>query len=410
MNITLVKSLGLIIGTFLLASCQTNTIDDSSYKTNMDFAVNQTSLLLNEAYTSEKIPRTINKEGEIHWTREGFDWTEGFFPGTCWYLYEYSKDEKWKEAANHFQSKYESHRQLTYYHDLGFVFNCSYGNGYRLTRNEEFKQILVDAGNSLITRFNPKVGCIRSWDVNKGWQSKRGWEFPVIIDNMMNLEMLFELSNITGDDKYRQIAISHANVTMKNHFRSNMSSYHVIDYDSITGKVRNKQTAQGYAHESEWARGQAWGIYGYTVCYRYTKDEKYLKQAEKIANYIINNPSIPSDRIPYWDYDAPKIPNEPRDASAAAITASAMIELNTFSENDYLTEAKLILKSLSSKEYRAELGENKDFILKHSVGSIPHNNEIDVPLNYADYYYVESLIRLNKHNNKSTNLAEVNNQ
>ncbi|MCT4589151.1 MAG: glycoside hydrolase family 88 protein [Carboxylicivirga sp.] len=377
---------------FILWGCQSK--DTGSKNEELDYAVEQTTLLLDQSYKADKIPRTIDADGHLHWTRNGFDWTEGFFPGTCWYLYAYTKDEKWQKAAEHFQSKFESHRLMPFYHDLGFVFNCSYGNGYRITGNEHYKQVLIEAGNTLMTRFKPEIGCIKSWDVNRGWQSKRGWEYPVIIDNMMNLELLFELSNMTGDNKYKAVAIAHANTTMKNHFREDMSSYHVIDYDSITGEVRNRHTAQGYAHESEWARGQAWGIYGYTTCYRYTRDPKYLEQAEKIADYIINHPVLPGDKIPYWDYDAAKIPNEPRDASAAAITASALVELDGYSDKDYLSEAKLIIKNLTSDNYRAKIGTNHNFILMHSVGSIPHNNEIDVPLNYADYYYVEALLRL----------------
>lgn len=394
MNNILYKILSLVAGVFLAVGCQMNAEEYSEYKDNLHLATEQTSLLLQKAYSEEKNPRTVTEEGTIHWISDGFDWTEGFFPGTCWYLYEYTNDDKWKEAADHFQTKYKSHRYSTFNHDLGFVFNCSYGNGYRLTGDDSYKNILIDAGNSLITRFNPSVGCIKSWDVDKGWQSKRDWEFPVIIDNMMNLELLFELSILTGDDKYEKVAIAHANTTLEHHFRSNNSCYHVVDYDSITGKVRSKQTAQGYAHESSWARGQAWGLYGYTICYRYTKDDKYLRQAEIIANYIINHPVLPADRIPYWDYNASKIPDEPRDASAAAITASALVELNLFSKNDYLTEAKNIIKNLSSANYKAEVGENNNFVLMHSVGSIPHNNEIDVPLNYADYYYIETLLRL----------------
>ncbi|MCU4174015.1 glycoside hydrolase family 88 protein [Carboxylicivirga sp. N1Y90] len=401
MRISFLKNLGFILSIVSICSCSLDQTTKPGITENLKFASKQTSLLLKTAEAAQKIPRTITADGHMHYTRDGFDWTEGFFPGTCWYLFEYSKDEKWKKAASHFQKQFESHRLMPFYHDLGFVFNCSYGNGYRLTGNEQFKQTLIEAGNTLITRFNPNVGCIRSWDVDKGWQSKRGWEFPVIIDNMMNLELLFELSQITEDDKYRKVAIAHANTTLKNHFREDLSSYHVIDYDSITGKVRNRHTAQGYAHESEWARGQAWGVYGYTLCYRYTKDPAYLQQAEKIAEYIINHPDMPSDHIPYWDYDAPKIPYEPRDASAAAITASALIELDTYSDKNYLTEAKFILKNLSSESYLAKEGENHNFILKHSVGSIPHNNEIDVPLNYADYYYIEALMRLKKIEDKA---------
>lgn len=409
MTTSLFKNLGLAVFALTIGSCQQKETSEPLCEENLNFATKQINLLLEDAEQANKIPRTLTADGEMHWTLEGFDWTEGFFPGTCWYLYEYTNNEKWEKAADTFQSLFEDHRLLPFYHDLGFVFNCSYGNGYRLTGNEHYKQVLIDAGNTLITRFNPNVGCIRSWDVDKGWQSKRGWQFPVIIDNMMNLEMLFELTKMTGDQKYQDVAIAHANTTMLHHFRDDMSSYHVIDYDSITGEVRNKHTAQGYAHESEWARGQAWGVYGYTICYRYTNDPRYLMQAEKIADYIINHQDMPADRIPYWDYDAPKIPNEPRDASAAAITASALIELNAYSQNDYLSEAKAILNSLSSDSYQAKLGTNHNFILKHSVGSIPHNNEIDVPLNYADYYYVEALLRL-KHviNNEPEQLAQAN--
>ncbi|MCM4157052.1 glycoside hydrolase family 88 protein [Gramella sp. AN32] len=359
----------------------------------LDLAVEQYDLLLEDAREADKIPRTVNEQGELHWVNEGFDWTKGFFPGSCWYLYENTSNEKWKKAADHFQSKFEDFKNSTRYHDLGFVFNCSYGNGYRITEKEAYKEVLVTAANSLMERFNPKVGSIISWDVDKGWQSERGWKFPVIIDNMMNLEMLFEASKYTGDSRYKEAAIAHANTTLKNHFREDYSSYHVVDYDPETGEVRSKQTAQGHAEESSWARGQAWGIYGFTMCYRYTKDEKYLEQAKKIADFILDYKDTPDDMIPYWDYNAPNIPDEPRDASAAAITASALIELAGYDDQKYMESAEKILKSLASSEYTAQIGENNHFILKHSVGSIPHNNEIDVPLNYADYYYIEALLR-----------------
>ncbi len=363
---------------------------------NLLFASQQLSLLLDDAYKANRIPRTLTPAGKMYWTHSGFDWTEGFFPGSCWYLYEFTGEEKWKAAAEHFQGRYATHRFKPFYHDLGFVFNCSYGHGYRLTKDERQRQILLEAGNTLMTRFSPAVGCIKSWDTDKGWQSRRGWQYPVIIDNMMNLELLFELSNMTGDPKYKEVAVTHANTTLKNHFREDNSCYHVIDYDSISGEVRNRHTAQGFAHESKWARGQAWAIYGYTLCYRYTQDKAYLNQAVKIADYIMNHPSLPEDHIPYWDYDVPDKASAPRDASAAAITASAMVELSSYvAEGEkYLNEALFVLKSLSSEGYRAKLGENSNFILMHSVGSIPHNNEIDVPLNYADYYYIEALMRL----------------
>ncbi|MGB2129141.1 MAG: glycoside hydrolase family 88 protein [Flavicella sp.] len=392
-KIKLIILLALSFQFYACSSPETKSVD---VEKQIAFSERQLSLLLKDAEAANNIPRTVTANGKMHWIHENFDWTEGFYPGSSWYLYEITKDEKWRQAAEKFQAIFEDQKYRLTNHDLGFVFNCSYGNGFRLTGNESFKEVMITAGNSLITRFNPKVGCIKSWDVDKGWQAKRGWKFPVIIDNMMNLELLFELTKITGDDTYQKIAIAHANTTMKNHFRADNSSYHVIDYDPYTGAVRKRNTAQGYAHESSWARGQAWGIYGYTVCYRYTKDPKYLDMAEKIAAYILNFEGTPEDGIPYWDYHAPHIPKEPRDASAAAITASALLELDTYSKQSYGPAIDKIMNSLGSDAYTAKLGRNKNFILKHSVGSIPHNNEIDVPLNYADYYYLEALTRYKK--------------
>ncbi|WP_246040822.1 glycoside hydrolase family 88 protein [Flavivirga rizhaonensis] len=359
----------------------------------LESATKQLSGLLKIAEKENRNPRTVQKNGEIHWTKKSFDWTEGFFPGSCWYLYEFTNDAKWKNAAEKFQAQFEDHKNLTTNHDLGFIFNSSYGNGFRLTKDEAFKQVMITAADSLLSRFNPVVGCIKSWDTEKGWQSKRNWKFPVIIDNMMNLELLFEVSKLTGNSKYKNAAIMHANTTLKNHFRDDNSSYHVIDYDPETGAVRSKQTAQGFADESSWARGQAWGLYGFTVCYRYTQDSIYLNQAKKIANYILNYPGTPKDGIPYWDYNAPNIPNEPRDVSAATVTVSALLELDKYAQESYRLNIDKIISALSSEKYTAKLGENNNFILKHSVGSIPHNNEIDVPLNYADYYYIEALLR-----------------
>jgi unsaturated chondroitin disaccharide hydrolase len=215
----------------------------------------------------------------------------------------------------------------------------------------------------------------------------------------MNLELLFEATKLSGDSSFYKIAVSHANITMKNHFRPDYSSYHVVDYDTATGGVRKKQTAQGYADESAWARGQAWGLYGYTMCYRETKNKKYLDQAEHIASFILHHPNLPEDLVPYWDFDAPNIPNEPRDASAASVMASALYELSTYSKNknEYRKTADKIIESLT-KSYRSAIGENKGFILLHSTGSKPANSEVDVPLIDADYYYLEALLRMKKLN------------
>ncbi|MEM9895996.1 MAG: glycoside hydrolase family 88 protein [Bacteroidota bacterium] len=391
---------------FLLPSCR-NTSHSAENKTadpsGLDRSAAKMVELLQESEAVDKIPRSEERTGEIIWATKRsdsgeikFDWTLGFFPGSCWYLYEYTGDEKWKDAAITFQAQFEDLKYFSDSHDLGFVFHCSFGNAYRIDKSEEYKAVVVEAGNTLLTRFNKKVGCIQSWNVDKGWQSQRDWKFPVIIDNMMNLEMLFELSSLTGDPKYREVAISHADVTLANHFREDNSSYHVVDYDPESGKVRKKNTAQGYSHESAWARGQAWGLYGFVVCYRYTKDSKYLRQAEEIADFIQNHANLPADGIPYWDFNAPNIPNEPRDASAAAITASALVELNNYTNNRYGEFLDTILQSLKSDDYSVAMGGKTKFILDHSVGSIPHGAEIDKPLVYADYYYLEALIRLSK--------------
>jgi hypothetical protein len=298
--------------------------------------------------------------------------------------------------ASKFTEALDTVQYLTNHHDVGFMIGCSYGNGFRLMQNEPYKQVIIQAAKSLSTRFQPVAGIIQSWDVTSGWQAERGWECPVIIDNMMNLELLFEATKFSGDSTFWKIAITHADKTMKNHFRPDFSTYHVIDYSLADGSVRNKNTAQGFADESTWARGQAWAIYGFTVCYRETRDPKYLEQAEKAFEFVASNPNLPDDGIPYWDYNAPNIPDEKRDASAAAIMASALYELCNYSKtDDYKAWADKMMQTLSGAEYRAALGKNGNFILKHSVGSIPHNSEVDVPLNYADYYFLEALKRKN---------------
>lgn len=338
------------------------------------------------------IPRTV-KNDQIQYVPVD-DWTSGFFAGSMWYMYDLTGDQKWKTLGKKYTEHLDSAKYLTWHHDVGFMINCSYGNALRVTGDTAYKSVMMEAARSLATRFRPVPGVIQSWDEDRGWQGKRGWMCPVIIDNMMNLELFFEATRISGDSSFYKMAVSHADVTMANHFRDDYSCYHVVDYDKIKGGARSRETAQGYADESAWARGQAWAIYGYTVCYRETRDERYLKMAENIYNFLIKHPNMPSDLVPYWDFDAPNIPNEPRDASAAAIIASALYELSTYKENSGFKEtADKIVASLSSPAYRAIVGTNHHFLLMHSVGSIPHGHEVDVPLNYADYYFLEALVR-----------------
>ncbi len=337
-----------------------------------------------------RFPRNTAPDGKLRAIPSN-DWTSGFYSGNLWYMYDYTKDKKWEEAARKWTAGLEKEKFNTRTHDLGFMLYCSFGNGYRLTNDPAYKEILIQGAKSLSTRFNAKTGTIKSWDHGK-------WQFPVIIDNMMNLELLFWATKVTGDSSFYKVAVTHANTTMKNHFRADNSSYHVVDYDTITGKVLARVTHQGYADESAWARGQAWGLYGYTAAYRETKDQKYLALAVRIADFFLNHPNLPKDKVPYWDFNAPNIPNEERDASAAAIAASGMLELSGYVKNgeQFRKAAEDILISLSSDAYLAKAGTNNNFVLMHSVGHKPAKSEIDTPLVYGDYYYIEGLLRYDR--------------
>jgi rhamnogalacturonyl hydrolase YesR len=300
-------------------------------------------------------------------------------------MYEYTKDPQWAAEAKKWTANLEKEKFNTHTHDLGFMLYCSFGNGLRLTGDATYKDILLQGAKSLSTRFNEKAGVIKSWDHGR-------WQFPVIIDNMMNLELLFWATKVSGDSSFYKIAVTHALTTMKNHFRPDNSSYHVLDYDTLNGSIRWRGTAQGLADESAWARGQAWGLYGYTVTYRETKDKRFLDQAVKIADFILSNPNMPKDKVPCWDYSEP---NKERDASAGAIAASALLELGGYVKDSkrYYQAATDILTSLSSPQYMAKPGTNNGFILMHSTGHKPAKSEIDVPLIYADYYFMEGLLR-----------------
>ena len=373
-------------------------------------AENQYSLMLKTETDLSQFPRTTNKDGTVKST-DVWDWTGGFFPGGLWYIYAYTQKPAWKAAATKWTEALEQGQFITQHHDVGFVMYCSYGNALKYEKDpqkiEKYRKILIQSAESALTRFEPKVGLIKSWNAKMSWDKKTMWTYPVIIDNMMNLEMLCYVSKITGNPKYKNAAISHALNTMKNHFRPDYSTYHVVDYDK-NGNVLHRQTNQGYADNSTWSRGQGWAIYGFTVMYRETKDKRFLNAAQKAADFYLNHPKLPKDKIPYWDfnvnqsgytpdwvYDAKKFPVVPRDASAGALVASGLLELSKFTEdgNKYYKQAELMLKSLSGENYLAKPGSNSGFILKHAVGSLPHGSEIDVPLIYADYYFLEALLR-----------------
>lgn len=385
--------LNVVIAVFLVScngqSKQTGEVA-FSIDENIAFADNQYGLMLAMLEDSGK---TLNPKSFINGKMKFIppqEWTSGFFPGSLWYLYELTGDEKWIEPATIQTEALDTIQYFTNNHDVGFMIGCSYGNALRLTGKEEYKEIIIQAARSLSTRFNPSTGVIQSWNANP----KKDWEYPVIIDNMMNLELLFDATEYSGDSTFYNIAVSHADNTIKNHYRPDYSTWHVIDYNKTDGSVRHRNTHQGYNDESSWSRGQSWGVYGYVLCYRKTNNPAYLTQAERALEFIANHPNYPEDGIPYWDFDSPDIPNTYRDTSAASILASALYEISTYSSKmDYKEWADKIMLSLNGPEYRAETGENGFFILKHAVGSLPHNSEVDVPLNYGDYYFLEALKR-----------------
>jgi rhamnogalacturonyl hydrolase YesR len=379
--------------TLLLALCACNinnaTRELSGNLTKVQDNLKTSVKMFTEVRTDKLVsPRSV-ENGKIKMVPSK-DWTSGFFAGELWMMYELTADSYWKEKALEFTLPLEKEKWNAKTHDMGFKMYCSFGKAWQHTQNPEYREILIQSAKTLATRFKPNIGCIRSWDHNSD-----KWEFPVIIDNMMNLELLFWAAKETGNEMFKEIAICHAKTTMNNHFRDDFSSFHVVDYNPQTGEVQTKNTHQGYSDDSAWSRGQAWGLYGYTLVFRETGDKQFLNHAEKIAAYILNHPNLPENLIPYWDFDAPQIPNEPLDASAAAIIASALFELGSFSEDGemYLNAANKILESLMRPEFLANPKNNNGFLLKHSTGSKAHHSELDVPLIYADYYFIETIMR-----------------
>lgn len=363
---------------------------------NLNDAARQIKVLANEI-PNEKFPKTFENNKEVFSSSSW--WCSGFYPGTLWYLYEGTQDRGLLQKVEEKLPYLEKEKYNIGTHDLGFMLFCSFGNGLRLTGDSvKYKDVLVTGAASLASRFNETTKTIRSWD-------HKPWHYPVIIDNMMNLEFLTQVSKMTGNKRYYDLAVTHAETTLRNHFRKDYSSYHVIDYDVNTGKVIAKKTHQGAFDESAWSRGQGWALYGYTMMYRETKKKEFLNQARHIAKYILNHPNLTQDLIPYWDFDKDKIDQfskmyakkDLRDVSAAALYASALLELGQYTVGKestlYLTKAETMLTNLSKAPYKAEYGKNGGYLLQHSVGALPLNSEIDVPLTYADYYYVEALIR-----------------
>ncbi len=360
---------------------------------NFNLAASQYKLL--EKNTPDSLmPRNYDPKADKFGTSDTKWWCSGFFPGTLLYIYEHTRDEDIRRIAEKRLGILEKEKYYTGNHDLGFMIYCSFGNAYRLLGKDSYKDAVMTAAASLSTRYRPEILSIQSWN------SSARLKCPVIIDNMMNLELLYWVSDHGGDAKYRDIAVNHANTTIKYHFRPDNSRYHVLDWDLAKKEIFQKVTWQGAADSSAWARGQSWGLYGFTMMYRFSKNKTYLDQARKIADYLLNHPNLPADKIPYWDFNAPGIPGTYRDASAGSVMASALLELGQYvsrkEKKKYVAAAKTMLLFLSSENYLSRPGENKGFLLKHNVGSLPHQSEVDASLTYADYYFTEALLRYKK--------------
>jgi len=376
-----------------MSSCKTSSVLDTNKQ--LDYCLQQASKTIGRLSDSGKIPRAI-LNGQTQWHSVGYcDWCSGFWPGILWYAYDYSKDKKWETVADQYSRLlFPLVDASPEGHDLGFQLNCSLGNGYRLTDNENYKTVLLRAADSLATLFNPKVGTILSWP-HKVPRTDYPLRHNTIMDNMINLELLFWASKNGGGQRLYDMAVSHARTTMHNHFRPDYTSYHVVLYDTATGKKVKGITHQGYSDNSMWARGQSWAIYGFTMVYRETKDPQFLDFAQKVTDVYLQK--LPKDLIPYWDFNDPAIPNTPRDASAAAVVASALIELSGYVPDKaksklYLEKAVAMLRELSSKRYQSR-NQNNAFLL-HSTGHKPNDGEVDASIIYADYYYIEALTRL----------------
>ncbi|WP_194765835.1 glycoside hydrolase family 88 protein [Tamlana sp. I1] len=380
----------LLIVLLLSLSCSKTKSNNNSAKTVEAILDNRYQKLAEYQVDSTAFPRSLNLKTNTIQKVPSSDWTSGFFAGNLWQIYQLTKEDLYKNQAKKWTAFIEKEKHNNRTHDMGFKVFCSFGKSLEVENNTNYKKIIVESAETLSTRFNENIGSIRSWDFNADI-----WQFPVIIDNMMNLELLFEATKISGDSTFHKLAVTHANTTLKNHFRADNSCFHVIDYDTITNQPRLKVTHQGFNDASSWARGQGWAIYGYTMAYRYTKDSKYLERAKATAAFYLNHKNLPEDGIPYWDFNDPAIPNAPRDVSAGTVVASALVELYGYTNNKtYLEYSKKVIDNLKSSNYILDEKNPAPFILNHSTGNWPKNDEIDEPIVYADYYFLETLLRL----------------
>jgi len=341
-------------------------------------------------------PRATKPDG--NWEqRPANQWTSGFFAGTLWYMYQNTHAPEWRQLAERWTIGLEANKRITTTHDLGFMIFNSFGHGYLLTNDPHYRDVVMEAARSLATRYNPAVGAIKSWDLENATDARRGWKYPVIIDNLMNLELLFWAGSHGGDSAWARIAERHALTSARAHVRADGSTAHVALFDPTTGALERTTTWQGYADTSAWARGQAWAIHGLSAAYGRTRQPDLLRAAQRAADWFTLH--LPADGVPYWDFRHPDIPNTERDASAAAIAASGLYDLARRSDapsaERYRAAADRLLESLTSRYLAPPTSAGA--ILAHSTGGRPQHTEIDVGLVYADYYFVEALLRRKGH-------------
>lgn len=396
MKILKLPSLGLVM-LLLAVSCTTGMkkAEGPDTKKMLDYCVAKTVNTMNSLTEADSLPRNIYP-GHTNWNKVGIlDWTSGFWPGILWYAYEASGDSAILKNAKKFTEPLRGVLSVPVdNHDLGFVFYCSFGNGFRLTKDSAYHHVLLTAADSLATLFNPKAGTILSWP---SMRAKMNWPHNTIIDNMINLELLFWASKNGGSQKLYDMAVKHSETCMHTLVRPDFTTFHVAVFDTIDGHFIKGVTHQGYADSSLWMRGQSWAIYGYSMCFRETGKPEFLDVAQKLADVFIAH--LPADGIPYWDFNDPSIPDAPKDASAATIAASGMLELSGFVKDEtakakYKNAAISLLATLSTPEYLS--GDKNQAFLLHSTGHKPNGTEIDASINYADYYYLEALLRLKK--------------
>ena len=410
------KNTAILAFSLILASCAstTSTTGGDAASFDLDEAIQYCNSqvhrslrnLCNDSTDYSMFPRNIEGNDSTWACRKGTpdEWCSGFWPGVLWYDYELTGDTLVRQMADRYTEElaYLSERPV-FDHDLGFLMICSYGNGYRLTADSTYRRVLLDSADSLATLYNPHVGTLLSWPRNVEMFGGHN----TIMDNMINLEMLFWASKHGGDKYLYDIAVKHAETTMEHHFRPDGTCYHVAVYDPEDGHFIKGVTHQGYSDSSTWARGQAWAVYGYTMVYRETRDKRFLDFACKVTDAYLSR--LPEDKVPYWDFDDPAIPQAPRDASAAGVVASALLELQGYVGGEkgaeYRRNAVEMLASLNSPAYRS--GSKRCSFLDHSTGHHPAGSEIDASIIYADYYYIEALARLKKLEKNGSALASL---